>query len=171
MAARKKATRKKATRKKAARPNKKPGKPIARTAAAYRVFLRTYGKIGVMSAAANIAGISISTVRDRMKADPTFGAAVRKARSRIVSRLVDATITAAVTPDAHGRRDTKAGQFMLTNMDPENFKHRREETTFDGGSYESGIAEARRSLTPEEKQELQAMGKKRILQRGTGETS
>lgn len=177
MAARK-AVRKKATRKSAPTPRKKPGpkpgegnsgKTIGTTEKRYNMFLSAYRKIGNMRQCANLAGLDPRNVYDRMDADPAFRAKVQKAKGKLVEKIADKQVVAATTPDAHGRYDTKAGQFMLTNLDPENYKHRREETTFDGDAYESGIKKARDTLTDDEKKELQEIGKRRILQRGSGD--
>jgi hypothetical protein len=133
----------------------------------YRMFMTAYRKIGNFRAACEVAGIDRATVQERMRSDPAFAKRVAAARAKVVEKLADKQIVAATTKDKHGKYDTKAGQFMLTNLDPENYKHRREDVTFDGGAYESGISKARAALTPEERKELQAIGKRRILQRGT----
>lgn len=135
----------------------------------YKAFLAAFRKIGNQTQAAAIAGISISAVKQRVHDDPLFAARLSKAKGQLIGRIVEAQVEAAVRPDAHGRYDTKAGQFLLTNLDPVAYKHRREDVQFDGGAYESGIAAARDSLTEEERKELQELGKRRILQRGSAE--
>lgn len=133
----------------------------------YTSFLSALRRCGNFRASCGVAGIDERSVRDRMQREPLFAHKVYNAKSKLVDKLADKQIVAATKPDHQGRYDTRAGQFMLTNLDPENYKHRRDDTIFDGSAYESGIQKARQSMTPEEREELQEMGKRRILQRGS----
>jgi hypothetical protein len=126
-------------------------------------FLRAYRRTGNFRASAHLVGVDERTLRDWCDGDLQFRRRRDRARSDLVHRLADAQVTSAIVPDEHGRRDTRAGQWLLERLDPETYPSEPAERSPMDGSLFQQLREVAGDLTDEERDKLREMAKKRIL--------
>jgi hypothetical protein len=127
-------------------------------------FVRTYAKVGVFRTACQLVGVPENTIRLWQDVDAVFKRRVQAAKARLVKKLVAGQVHGATVPDNHGRIDAKAGQYLLNNLDPENWRATREEAPV---AQQNNILvlmrDVVRSMEPGEVKDLQAQAKRTLL--------